>query len=499
MRQMHIEWPELGVSVLADLADAENPELCDELWRQLPFSVTQEHPVVSGSSITCWTTYLSKAPVNVRESIVDAPIGRLRFSQATGSKISIQYGPGLEPAMQAVLGQVVDEDVSLLPSVGQAVWSNLVWDKRTITVRYSKAGGSDDGTAPSPAAADPLAEEIDAAAVAYAVSEPPDITAIRTGQVADAGSFDQYFSVLDASNGLARDFTVNTLYPIYRVMTTHSLSSVRDMYLVVAANYEFTLRFHGYVELAGFIAAVAERLETGADAEVTEQLLEALLRYGNRMYSWSHHIFPWYLVRFFPKPGRDNYSAGTWLDPTGRRVPTRWPRRESMPARMVRSAGHQSVERTEINAEGRARELGLDLDDVPEPPGRYVAAYVVGAHCASAGHLPLQDGGLVVTGRVGVEVDEVRAAEAAAVAARNCLASIRREIGSLDRIQRVTRVSGYVNAPPEFEQHHLVTNGASDLIWEVFGPEIGRHVRCSVGVSGLPFGAPVEIDIECML
>ena len=123
-RKISISWPELGITVPAILCDQGNPELCDEFWRELPFGIVQSHPVVSGSSVTMWLPYLSKAPTPLRESIVDAPLGRIRLSQGSGSKLSIQYGSGLEPAQQAVLGRIAEDHLDVLPTVGREVWEN---------------------------------------------------------------------------------------------------------------------------------------------------------------------------------------------------------------------------------------------------------------------------------------------------------------------------------------------------------------------------------------
>ena len=111
----------------------------------------------------------------------------------------------------------------------------------------------------------------------------------------------------------------------------------------------------------------------------------------------------------------------------------------------------------------------------------------------TAGHLPFEGNVIVGEGRLGAELDVEAGAEAAAVATLNALASLRAAVGSLDRVRRVIKLRGYVASTPEFDRHHLVTNGASDLILRIFGPEAGGHVRASVGIASLPFGAPVEI------
>jgi enamine deaminase RidA (YjgF/YER057c/UK114 family) len=151
------------------------------------------------------------------------------------------------------------------------------------------------------------------------------------------------------------------------------------------------------------------------------------------------------------------------------------------------------------SAERRLVELGIELPAALAPPGHYVAAYVHGDLAETAGHLPFVHGAIVTEGRLGAEVDVAAGAEAAVAATLNCLASLRAALGSLDRVRRVLKLRGYVSATPEFDRHHLVTNGASDLILSVFGEDGGAHVRASVGVASLPFRAPVEIELGVLL
>lgn len=155
--------------------------------------------------------------------------------------------------------------------------------------------------------------------------------------------------------------------------------------------------------------------------------------------------------------------------------------------------------RESMSFEHRLTELGIELPSALTPPGHYVAAYVHGDLAESAGHLPFKDGVMVNAGRLGAEVDLIAGAEAAKVATLNALASLRAAIGSLDRVHRLIKLRGYVSSVPEFAEHHLVTNGASDLILNIFGTEAGSHVRSSVGITCLPFGAPVEIELACLI
>jgi enamine deaminase RidA (YjgF/YER057c/UK114 family) len=152
-----------------------------------------------------------------------------------------------------------------------------------------------------------------------------------------------------------------------------------------------------------------------------------------------------------------------------------------------------------MSVERRMVDLGIVLPPAPAPPGNYVAAYVHDDLAETAGHLPFRDGAIVSPGALGAEVDVEAGVEAARVATLNALASLRAAIGSLDRVRRVVKLRGYVRATAEFDRHHLVTNGASDLVLAIFGSEAGRHVRASVGIASLPFDAPVEIELGVVL
>jgi enamine deaminase RidA (YjgF/YER057c/UK114 family) len=145
-------------------------------------------------------------------------------------------------------------------------------------------------------------------------------------------------------------------------------------------------------------------------------------------------------------------------------------------------------------AEARVAELGLVLHG-PHPPHDPLLAVVVHDGIArTSGQLPRIDGRLTCTGVVGdtVTVDEAR--EAAAVCALNALSVLRAELGSLDRIERILSVTGYVASAPGFEEQPTVVDGASRILVDVFG-ERGRHTRSAVGVAALPRRGAVEIEV----
>ncbi len=142
----------------------------------------------------------------------------------------------------------------------------------------------------------------------------------------------------------------------------------------------------------------------------------------------------------------------------------------------------------------RLRELGYDLPEVPQPAGSYVPAVRVGDLIFTAGQLPFQGGSLLHTGKVGDAVGVEEAQDAARLCALNALAAVATEVGGLDEINRIVKVTGYVASADGFTRQPEVLNGASDFLGEVFG-EAGKHARSAIGVAELPLNAPVEVEI----
>jgi enamine deaminase RidA (YjgF/YER057c/UK114 family) len=136
--------------------------------------------------------------------------------------------------------------------------------------------------------------------------------------------------------------------------------------------------------------------------------------------------------------------------------------------------------------------LGIELPDLPKPLGSYVPFVRTGNLVYISGMLPLKKGKLEIAGRVGEQVGLTEANLAARTAAVNSLAVLRAAAGSLNRVKRCVRISGFVSSAPDFTDQPKVVNGASDLIFEVFG-EAGLHTRTAVGVNILPLNSPVEI------
>jgi len=144
--------------------------------------------------------------------------------------------------------------------------------------------------------------------------------------------------------------------------------------------------------------------------------------------------------------------------------------------------------------EERLAELGIELPGVPTPVAAYVPTVRSGNVVYTSGQLPMVDGTLAATGKVGAEVDPESAKSLARTAALNAIAAVRAEVGDLSAVRRIVKVVGYVASTPGFTGQPGVVNGASELLGEVFG-DAGRHARSAVGVAVLPLDAPVEIEL----
>jgi enamine deaminase RidA (YjgF/YER057c/UK114 family) len=151
-------------------------------------------------------------------------------------------------------------------------------------------------------------------------------------------------------------------------------------------------------------------------------------------------------------------------------------------------------EATAATPEERLAQLGLEVPSVAKPVAAYVPAMRSGSLVFTSGQLPMVDGKLPATGKVGAEVDAEEAKQLAERCALNALAAVKAEIGELSRVRRVVKVVGFVASAPGFTGQPAVINGASELLGKVFG-EAGAHARSAVGVAVLPLDAPVEVEL----
>lgn len=141
----------------------------------------------------------------------------------------------------------------------------------------------------------------------------------------------------------------------------------------------------------------------------------------------------------------------------------------------------------------KLEQLGIELPTIAAPVANYVPAVRTGVYVYTSGQLPMIDGSLAATGKVGADVSPEQAADLARTCALNALAAVDGVVG-IDCMVRIVKVVGYVASAPGFHSQPAVINGASDVLGEIFG-DYGVHARSAVGVAELPLDAPVELEI----
>ncbi len=145
--------------------------------------------------------------------------------------------------------------------------------------------------------------------------------------------------------------------------------------------------------------------------------------------------------------------------------------------------------------EQKLRDLNIELKTPRTPIANYVNLVKVGELVFLSGKGPELHDGTIIQGKVGQELSKDEGKSAARITAINLISVLKHELGDLSRIDKFVKINGMVNAIDGFTEHPYVINGASDLIVEVFGDEVGKHSRVAIGVHSLPFNIPVEIDI----
>ena len=148
-----------------------------------------------------------------------------------------------------------------------------------------------------------------------------------------------------------------------------------------------------------------------------------------------------------------------------------------------------------MSAEARIQELGLELPPPPKPGGVYKPVVIVGNLAYVSGHGPLKADGTMITGRVGVDTDLEGGYASARQTGLAILSTLRSQLGSLDRVKRVIKTLGMVNASADFGQHPQVINGFSELMRDVFGEENGVGARSAVGMGSLPGNITTEVEV----
>ena len=152
-----------------------------------------------------------------------------------------------------------------------------------------------------------------------------------------------------------------------------------------------------------------------------------------------------------------------------------------------------------MSIEQRLSELGLVLPETAAPGARYAAVVVHDGLAWVSGQLPREGDRVVAKGKLGRDIDVAAAQHGARIALLRALAALRDELGDLARVKQVLKLTVYVNSTEEFLDHRAVADGASTLIYDLFGPELGEHARTSVGVAQLPRDGCVELDLVAAL
>lgn len=147
-----------------------------------------------------------------------------------------------------------------------------------------------------------------------------------------------------------------------------------------------------------------------------------------------------------------------------------------------------------MGIEERLKELGIDLPEMATPVAAYVPFVIVDKMVYTAGQIALVKGALQYKGRLGQDINLEQGYESARICALNALAAVKKAAGTLDNVERIVKITGFVNSSDEFTDQPKVINGASELVKSIFG-ESGLHARSAIGVNTLPLGASVEVEM----
>lgn len=146
-----------------------------------------------------------------------------------------------------------------------------------------------------------------------------------------------------------------------------------------------------------------------------------------------------------------------------------------------------------MKIEERIKELGIDLPEAAAPAAMYVPVKQTGNLLFISGQIPVKDGKMVYTGKAGEERTLEEAQAAARLCAINIISAVKAHLGDLDKVASIVKITAFVASKTGFDKQHLVANGASELLFDVFG-EAGRHTRSAVSVNQLPLDATVEVE-----
>lgn len=304
-RRILLEWPNLQLSAVAELADDKNPELCNDLWNALPLCSIMNNAVITDGSMYCWLPLLSFAPIHFKERIDQAPIGRLRYSQGTGNKLIVQYSQCYEDVNGTVLGAVIPEHVDIVKKVGEKARESIFMTKQELPIRVSRLNDNSGGEPAKPDVVRPaqckpevsdLVDRILEKAFEATRAEPEENKLARTGRVSGVGSCGQYFSTWEFVYSLSRDLSMYTLYPISHMCRTTQLDvrQLEQIYAELEPGYTGVLGSYGLRQLRVFSqeihALFAKQIVT---REEFQCIVDAFTLYTNQVAAWAYFYYPW--------------------------------------------------------------------------------------------------------------------------------------------------------------------------------------------------------------
>ena len=304
-RRILLEWPDLKLSAVAELADDKNPELCDDLWNALPVCSIMNNAVITDGSMYCWLPILSFAPIHFKERIDQAPIGRLRYSQGTGNKLIVQYSQCYEDVNGTVLGTVIPEHVDIIKKVGEKARESIFMTKQELHITVSRlCEGTGGGPArpnvirPEPCRPEvtDLVDRILGKALEATKAEPEENKLARMGRVSGVGCCGQYFSTWEFVYSLSRDLSMYTLYPISHMCRTTDLDvrQLEQIYAELEPGYTGVLGSYGLRQLRTFSQEIRTLFAKHiVNREEFQCVVDAFTLYTNQVAAWAYFYYPW--------------------------------------------------------------------------------------------------------------------------------------------------------------------------------------------------------------
>lgn len=303
MKNIEIEWVQLDRKVVATLIEDQNPELCDLLWRHLPYNSIQHHALISGQHLYHYDPIVESfwAEARTTQSRSRSADGTVFLSYL--QHLSMKYGDLTEDLPAAPVARVTTESLPALKEVGSACWDSTFRTKELIEVRVSRAGEPlggrymlpPPGTVGSPKVQE-LVDEIHAETQATWVTPPREVVDIHSGRIASgAGAYDQYFSTIVFVNGEERALAYNALGGLLKSAVRSDISlaelvQITPNFVCVPAEF---LGYCGLETLERFATRFVSVLPKLRSKREYVTLLSALTLYANKLNGWILHYFPW--------------------------------------------------------------------------------------------------------------------------------------------------------------------------------------------------------------